>query len=169
MTTSRRGRAAGGEAPPGTSEVTTADVLELLGPLQGQYIARAGPAPTPAPTPAVASVSAGGRGPVAAGPRTSPCQLEAIVTVDGRGRVAVPRRLLLTPPPRLRICTGALDFEAHATAVSEVDSRGRLQIPYGVLAASGLRNGDRVALLRIPGTDEVFVVGLRRLLVYVDR
>lgn len=100
-----------------------------------------------------------------------PCVLQAIVTVDSKGRVPWPIRdgQLGTGVVSIAVVGNQLvevDLCAESqTRVSVRDGRGRLQLPRGLLDASGFSPGDRLAIAQLGDSSKLVLTSAANLAV----
>lgn len=114
-------------------------VLDSLAVMASTYVRRAGPG-----EPAARADQLSQAEPAA---QFVPCRVQDIVTIDNRGRVAWPSELDGVRSFRTDGATIRAVLVKEATGrAARIDQRRRLQVPFGVLAAAGMRPGDRVVI-----------------------
>lgn len=82
--------------------------------------------------------------------RFAPCRVRDVVTIDNRGRVAWSREFgVLRSLSADRGMIVAAKVDESSARIAQLDGRRRLQLPFGVLAAAGMHQGDRVVIVEL--------------------
>jgi bifunctional DNA-binding transcriptional regulator/antitoxin component of YhaV-PrlF toxin-antitoxin module len=145
--------------------LTGEPVMQLLAPMTPLYLRRAG----------VEGRSRGVEQPHldhrATDDALEPCVLQAVVTVDSKGRVPWPIKdgrlgagvvsiaVVGNHLVEVELCGGS------QTRVSVPDGRGRLQLPRGLLEASGFSAGDRLAIVQLGDSSKLVLTSAANLAV----